>query len=137
VRGFGLLPGKNPQKNGPERTDKGRFASGNKGRPPGIPTRKTQEIRTFAAQVLLADDPQTYLKNVRQRIMIGDAPHMERFFAEHLWGRPKEHINISLTETHLLAVCSLSDLELSAFLQALEAQQPEQAMKLLPGSHVA
>jgi hypothetical protein len=120
-------------KNGPIRTVDGRIAAGNPGRPKGTVLTKTKEIREFARHVLLGDNPEIYGENVRRRILAGDAPHMETFFAQHLWGKPTENINLNLTEQHLLAVRLLSDLELTAFLRALEHQQPEQALRLLPG----
>ena len=62
---------------------------------------------------------------------------METFFAQHLWGKPRDNINISLTETHLLAVRTMSDLELSAFLQAMEGQRPHDALRMLSAGEVA
>jgi hypothetical protein len=121
------------EKNGPERTERGRFASGNTGRPPGIPTKKTEEIKEIARKILLGDTPESYIKNVRQRILSGEAPHMEKFFGEHLWGKPRENISINITETHLIAVKAMSDMDLLAFLDALDAKQPERALALLPG----
>jgi hypothetical protein len=79
------------------RGEKGRFAKGSGGRPRGSKNNASKEIKQFAARVLLADDPEAYLRNVRMRIMQGLAPHMERFFAEHLWGRARERIEHSVS----------------------------------------
>jgi hypothetical protein len=78
------------------RGEKGRFAKGSGGRPRGSKNNASKEIKQFAARVLLADDPEAYLRNVRMRIMQGLAPHMERFFAEHLWGKPRERVEHSI-----------------------------------------
>jgi hypothetical protein len=48
-----------------------------------------------------------------------------------------ERHKVNITQQHLLAVRTMSDLELSAFLQALEREQPEVALKLLPGGQDA
>jgi Family of unknown function (DUF5681) len=65
--------------------------SGNpKGRPQGIYGSKTLEIQEVARRVLLGDNPQAYFDNVWDRIKKGQAPHMEKFFAEHLWGKPRD-----------------------------------------------
>jgi hypothetical protein len=79
------------------RGEKGRFAKGSGGRAKGSKNNASKEIKQFAARVLLADDPEAYLANVRGRIMDGLAPHMEKFFAEHLWGRPRERIEHSVS----------------------------------------
>lgn len=126
-------------KSGEERLENGKFMKGHSlgGRPKGSKTQRTLDIlpvKELAAQ-LLQNEP--YIISLMSRLRNGEAPHMEKFFAEHLWGKPKEHISISLTEVHLLAVRTMSDLELSAFLAALDAQQPEEALKLLPGGKVA
>jgi phage terminase small subunit len=44
-----------------------------------------------------------------------------------------ERYEINLTEQHLMAVKQMSDLELQAFLTALEQKKPEVALRLLPG----
>jgi hypothetical protein len=88
------------------RSDKGQFVKGSGGRPKGFKNAKPfSEIKVFAAEVLLGDDPHKYLKNVARRIMAGEAPHMEKFFAEHLWGKPKEQIEHtgSVDLVHLLS----------------------------------
>lgn len=76
--------------------------SGNpSGRPKGLLTQKTLEIKALAAE-LLSDA--LYLQQLRIRLRVGDAPHMEKFFAEHLWGKPKEQIEHSgqLALVHVL-----------------------------------
>jgi hypothetical protein len=84
------------------RLENGQFAPGHSGRPKGLLASHTLEIKAFARMVLLGKNPTVYLENVRGRILRGEASHMERFFAEHLWGKPKDvlalegggHINI-------------------------------------------
>lgn len=44
-----------------------------------------------------------------------------------------ERHEINITQQHLIAVRGMSDLELGAFLAALDQQQPEEALRLLPG----
>lgn len=48
-----------------------------------------------------------------------------------------ERHEINITQQHLVALLTLSDLEMGAFLQAMQAKQPEAAMKLLPGGKTA
>ena len=124
-------------KPGPKRPHRGQFKPGNPGRPKGVITKKLLGAKQIAEEILLANDPKKYVKNIRRRILAGEAPHMETFLAQHLWGKPREQISISLTETHLLAVRTMSDLELSAFLYAMDAKKPEEALRLLPGGQVA
>jgi hypothetical protein len=42
-------------------------------------------------------DPE-YVELLAKRLKIGKAPHMEIFFAQHLWGKPKERIEITATD---------------------------------------
>lgn len=116
----------------PKRDALGHYLPGEGGRPKGVPNKDLREAKAVAEKILLGNTPHLYIQNVAQRIRQGEAPHMERFFAEHLWGKPRENIHLNLTLIHLLAVRNLSDLELSAFLNALDQEKPDEAMKLLP-----
>jgi phage terminase small subunit len=73
-------------------------------------------------------------------------PIVERDCEFRLWSKDKalellakhfalliERHEVNLTEQHLIAVRTLSDLELSAFLQALDAKTPEVALRLIKG----
>jgi hypothetical protein len=118
------------------RLKNGRFGPGNPGKPKGAKhLRKVEvlEIKAFAHHVLFGEDPQKYAKNLGQRIFAGDAPHAEKFLLEHLFGKPKETIDLNITQSQLLAVLQLSDLELSEFLRLVENQQHDEALRLLPG----
>jgi hypothetical protein len=125
------------QNSGPLRDDKGHFLKGQGGRRPGAKNCKTQEIKEIAAAVLLGPNPQASILRMAERVQRGDAPHLEKFFAEHLWGKPKETLEINLTQKLLVAVLQLSDLELAEFLRVIQGQQPEQALRLLPGGQDA
>jgi phage terminase small subunit len=76
----------------------------------------------------------------------GKPPIVEHDLEFRLWSKDKalenlakhfallvERHEVNLTEVHLLAVRSLSDLELSAFLQALDHKEPERALQLIKG----
>lgn len=52
--------------------------------------------------------------------------------AKHL-GLLVERHEINITQQHLMTVRTMSDMELSAFLDALERQKPEEALELLRG----
>jgi hypothetical protein len=60
------------------------------GRPKGTPNKNWEAAREFARLVLLGDDPTIYVRNIRDRILRGEAPVMEKFFAGHVWGNPKD-----------------------------------------------
>jgi hypothetical protein len=126
-----------PNGNGDLRRPNGQFGPGNKGRPPGIPSKKAYEIKEVARQIILGDDPEKSIAAMIRRIRSGQAEHLERFFLEHLYGKPKEHLNISLTQTHIAAVIELSDLALGEFLALMREKRHEEALKLLPGGQVA
>jgi hypothetical protein len=90
------------------RGKRGRFLKGHKngGRPKGLKNKysisaEITPVKELAAQLLL---DQTYLNSLIVRLRSGDAPHMEKFFAEHLWGKPKEQIEHSgtITLAHVL-----------------------------------
>ena len=117
----------------PKKAFNGQFTAGNPGRRVGSKNKSTAEIKQFAADVLLGKSPGIYRENLRKRIMAGEAPHMEKFFAEHLWGKPKESIDLNITKTHISVLLSLSDLELAAFVEAMTQGHQEDALKMLPG----
>ena len=91
------------------------------------------EIKEVAARILLGDMPERSLQAMAKRIRQGKAPHLEKFFAEHLWGKPKETLDINLTQVQLIAMLGLSDMHLLEFVRLMDAKQPEQALQLLPG----
>jgi hypothetical protein len=68
------------------------FQKGNPGRPKGTVNKRFLEIRDLARRMLT--DPE-YLELLARRLKVGQAPHMEKFFAEHLWGKPKENIDVT------------------------------------------
>lgn len=74
------------------------------------------------------------------------APLIERTAELSLWNKNEALVTlgrclsmfvdrheITLTQVHLLAILGMSDLELSAFLQAMNKKEHEVALKLLPG----
>lgn len=75
------------------------FAKGNPGRPRGSKNRRQLEIRTFALSLMT--DPE-YVQMLRLRMKAGKAPHMEIFFAQHAWGKPKERIEITANDPTIL-----------------------------------
>jgi len=68
-----------------------RFAPGNPGRPKGSKNRSTREVKDFCVKVF--DRPE-YLVGLIVRIDEGRAPHMEKFLAEHHWGKTPDHVTI-------------------------------------------
>jgi hypothetical protein len=104
------------------------------GRPKGSKDKYKLEIlpiKTLASQLLQDAD---YLKSLAIRLKAGDAPHMEKFFAEHLWGKPKETVDLNITQAHIAVLVAMSDLELGEFVSALAAKDHTRALQLLPGS---
>ena len=126
-----------PNNIGPDRRSNGQFGPGNKGRPPGIVQRKTLEIKEVARQIILGEFPEKSIAAMARRVRSGKAEHIEKFFLEHLYGKPKEHIDIHMTQEHIYAVMELSDLVLGEFLALMREKRHEEALKLLPGGHVA
>jgi hypothetical protein len=100
------------------------------GRPKGIRNKSTLSVGEFFRGVFESDD---YRQRVTKRLIDGKAPHLETIGFYYAYGKPKETLDINITQTMLLAALRLSDLELTAFLRALESPQPEQALQLLPG----
>jgi hypothetical protein len=82
-----------PLNNRGKRNNNGRFAKGNtfgRGRPKGAKNKFILEItpvKELAAQFL--PDP-IYLSSLAIRLRTGEATHMEKFLAEHLWGKPRD-----------------------------------------------
>jgi hypothetical protein len=129
--------GENRRMIDPERRKNGQFGKGNKGRPPGIPTRKTYEIKEVARQIIDGDNSERAIKKLSSMFWSGKHPHVTKFFLEHRYGKPKETIDLNLTQVHIAAVMELSDLVLGEFLALMREKRHEEALKLLPGGQVA
>ena len=82
-------------------TNHGRFGPGNRGRPKGAKNKTTLEILEVARRMMTKP---SYLRELERRMRDGTAPHMEKFFAEHLWGKPKERVEITGIELAALNV---------------------------------
>ena len=69
------------------------FVKGQGGRKLGAKNKPLVEViavKELAAKVLLGDNPEAYIRDLRQRIRSSQAPRMELFLSEHLWGKPKD-----------------------------------------------
>src|SRR5262245_12169874 len=65
------------------------------GRPKGIPNAASLEIKTFCRSVL--EDPE-YREKVRQRVIDGEAPHVETLMYHYGYGKPVERIAHATSE---------------------------------------
>ena len=57
------------------------------GRKAGVPNRATAQFKTFWQTFLESAE---YRENLKQRVLSGSAPHMEKYLAELLHGRPRQ-----------------------------------------------
>jgi hypothetical protein len=128
---------------GPERYSNGRFGPGNRGRPPGIQDRKprpippSRAVKDIADRIIYGDNPEAGIAKLSRMFWSGKHPHVTKFFLEHSFGKPKEHIDFTMTQTHIYAVMELSDLVLGEFLALMREKRHDEALKLLPGGRVA
>lgn len=60
---------------------------GGPGRPRGLPNRATREFKELWASWLESDE---YRENLKRRILLGRAPHMESYLAQLVFGKPKD-----------------------------------------------
>jgi hypothetical protein len=69
------------------------FTKGNRGggRKKGVPNKATQEIKDFARNFLMSEE---YRENLKQRILAGDAPHMEMLLHHYGFGKPKSSVEV-------------------------------------------
>jgi hypothetical protein len=102
------------------------------GRRPGIKDARTLEVQEVARRVILGDLPDQAIAAMAKRVRAGTAPHLEQYFVYRLWGKPHETVEINLTQKLLVSALSLSDMELQAFVDLLERNEPQEALKLLP-----
>jgi hypothetical protein len=127
--------------NGPERYSNGRFGPGNPGRPPkttpGLRSVADDVAQDVARRIIDGDNPEVAIRRLSSMFWSGKHPMVTKFFLEHRYGKPKEHIDINLTQTHIAAVIELSDLALGEFLALMRERRHEEALKLLPGGQVA
>ncbi len=79
----------------PPRDDHGRFpkgVSGNAaGRPRGVENRATTEVKTFARSFV---GDEAYRANLRDRIMAGNAPHLETLLWHYAYGKPADNVEL-------------------------------------------
>jgi hypothetical protein len=126
-----------PKPIGEVRLKNGQYGPGHRGRPPGIPSKKAYEINQVARLIIDGDNPKHAIQKLSKMFWSGEHPHVTKFFLEHRYGKPKEHLDINLTQTHIAAVIELSDLALGEFLALMREKRHEEALKLLPGGQVA
>jgi hypothetical protein len=131
-----------PNGNGEERRKNGQFGPGNRGRPPGIPNGSVRPspyelTRDIAVRIIDGKNPERAIEKLSEMFWSGAHPHVTKFFLEHRFGKPKETIDLNLTQTHITAVMELSDLVLGEFLGLMREKRHEEALKLLPGGRVA
>ena len=68
--------------------------SGNpKGRPKGSPNRATIEVREASRRMV---EDRDYRKNLRHRLLKGQAPHMESLLWHYAYGKPAERLEGTL-----------------------------------------
>lgn len=72
-----------------------------KGRPKGIPNKRTREIQAFAAKMLEDAD---YVKELAVRLRRGKAPHVETLLYHYAYGKPKETIAVEHVPPFLLRI---------------------------------
>ena len=73
---------------------------GSPGRPRGVPNKATVEIRD-AARRLLEDE--AYQRGLSARLIKGRAPHMETLLYHYAYGKPKETMDLRVSDVSLLS----------------------------------
>jgi len=89
-------------------------------------------VQDIAHRVILGKDPKSAIEAMSERVQAGKAPHLETFFLQHLWGKPKDVLEVNITQKLILAALSLSDMELQAFVKLLEDNRGAEALDMLP-----
>lgn len=74
---------------------------GGPGRPKGVPNRATREFKAFWRCWM---DSADYRENVKRRILLGRAPHLESYIAQMVYGRPKDVVE---TQGELVIRCEM------------------------------
>ena len=73
---------------------------GSRGRPKGVPNKASAEIRE-AARRLLEDE--AYQRGLSVRLIKGRAPHMETLLYHYAYGKPKETMDLQVSDVSLLS----------------------------------
>jgi hypothetical protein len=103
--------------------------------PPSLPEKPWKvAVQEIAHQVILGKNPKAAIEAMSARVQAGKAPHLETFFLQHLWGKPKDVLEVNITQKLILAALSLSDMELQAFVKLLEENRGSEALEMLPGN---
>jgi len=70
------------------------------GRPKGAPNKATREFKDAARAFV---ESAAYRASAERRMVSGKAPHLELFFLQHAYGKPKEQLdlagNVTITVT--------------------------------------
>ena len=61
------------------------------GRPKGAPNKATREFKDAARAFV---ESPAYRQSAERRMVSGKAPHLELFFLQHAYGKPKEQVDL-------------------------------------------
>jgi hypothetical protein len=98
------------------------------GRPHGALNHTTREMKAALHQFLSGPE---YRESVTKRILAGSAPTIELYFLQLLYGKPREHIELEVSQSEDLSQVSTEDLAARAealLLKLKEAQELEAAI---------
>jgi hypothetical protein len=87
---------------------KGKPRPPNAGRRKGTPNKATADIKAWTRGLLESEE---YRTSARERILAGEAPHLETLCYHYAYGKPKDRVEISAPEDRVLEIAIIGGSE--------------------------
>lgn len=103
-----------------------------RGRPRGALNIIHSELKEFWHKFFASEE---YRQNAMKRIREGSAPHLESYLLNRIYGKPTEHVSLSMTMNEDLSGLSTSELALRAEDLLKQLREAEEIERVLPAQY--
>lgn len=95
-----------------------------RGRPKGALNHATRELKEFWHEFFVSE---AYRVRAQQRMLAGDAPHLESYLMQLIYGKPRESVDVNVTHQVAEDFSALSTEQLAERVKRMSEQLTEMA----------